>query len=151
MSSTFSGNSYPSGGLENNCLQRTTVRTHDPKQNQDLNLLRGSKSVNNPEQPRSNNRSNDMKKSFSKSNYWEDLDPYDDPTSFGYTPFGMISKKHGVKVYSDQSIPIEQFVLGVSETVNLEHIIAASRMRSGVVICCLPLKMLTLFVLMVYL
>ena len=52
------------GGLENNFSQRTTVRTHDPEQNQDLNLLKGSKSVNNPEQPRFNNRSNDMKKVF---------------------------------------------------------------------------------------
>jgi len=46
----------------------------------------------------------------------------------------MISKKHGVKFYSDQSIPIEQYVLGISEIVNPEHIIAASRMRSSVVI-----------------
>jgi len=46
----------------------------------------------------------------------------------------MISKKRGVKFYSDQSIPIEQYVLEVSEIVNPEHIIAASRMRSGVVI-----------------
>ena len=33
-----SGNSYPSGGLENNCSQCTTVRTHDPEQNQDLSI-----------------------------------------------------------------------------------------------------------------
>jgi hypothetical protein len=60
--------------------------------------------------------------------------PDDDPTSFSYTPFGMISKKHGVKFYSDQSIPIEQYELGVSDIVNSDHIIAASRMRSDVVI-----------------
>jgi hypothetical protein len=46
----------------------------------------------------------------------------------------MISKKHGVNFYSDQSIPIEQYVLGVSDIVNSDHIIAASRMRSDVVI-----------------
>ena len=34
---------------------------------------------------------------LSKSYYSEDRTPDDDPTLFGYTPFGMISKKHGVK------------------------------------------------------
>ena len=75
-----------------------------------------------------------LRKKIFKSYYSEDRTPDDDPTSFSYTPFGMISKKHGVKFYSDQSIPIEQYALGVSDIVNSDHIIAASRMRSDVVI-----------------
>ena len=107
------------------------TRTHDPEQNQDLTRV---KSVNFPEHSPSNNGSNFTKKCLHNSYCSEDRTPDDDPTSFGYTPFGMISKKHGVKFYTDQSIPIEQYVLGDSEIVNPEYLIAASRMTFGVVI-----------------
>ena len=49
-------------------------------------------------------------------------------------PFGMISKENGVKIRSIQEISIEKYVTAVSEVVDPSHILAASRMKSGVVI-----------------
>ena len=58
----------------------------------------------------------------------------DDMPSFGHKPFGFVSRKHGVKLRNILSISIEQYVIAVATVVKPENIVAASRMRSGVVI-----------------
>ena len=67
MPSNLGGNSCPSGGLYKNLSQRSTGtnRTQDLEHNQDINRLRGSKSVvNNLEYSSSGKRSIVLKKKF---------------------------------------------------------------------------------------
>ena len=76
--------------------------------------------------PNNNNVPSDRESSRSKNN--------DEMPSFGHKPFGFVSRKHGVKLKNIPSVSIEQYVVAIADIVKPENIVAASRMRSGVVV-----------------
>jgi hypothetical protein len=45
-----------------------------------------------------------------------------------------VQKKHGIRVESVYGTAVEAYVLAIADIVNAKHIVAASRMHSGIVV-----------------